>query len=183
MSISSDLGKDGGHVSQVDPELGIIRASSLPPSRSAHYSNASFSKTNIVSGSDQKLGTDVLCNQEEAAAKFDEPVKAMGSKEGGPAVFDTSNITHDPQRSWVSRLREGKGFFAHYSLFFTSFFTILREGVESVVFLFGIGNAAPESIPISGAVGIICGISVGFLLYFSGKQVGLRGSGVIFSFR
>ncbi len=61
--------------------------------------------------------------------------------------------------------------FSYYALFWAVFFTILREGLESVVFLFGVGNASPASIPISGCIGIICGVSVGVALYFSGKQV------------
>lgn len=72
---------------------------------------------------------------------------------------------------WVRFRAWGRSFMSTYSLFFVSFFTVLREGLESVVFLFGVGNASPESIPISGIIGILCGLSVGVIIYFSGKQV------------
>ena len=49
--------------------------------------------------------------------------------------------------------------------------TVLREGLESVIFLFGVGNASPLSIPISGLIGILCGLSVGVVIYYSGKKV------------
>ncbi|GAX73688.1 hypothetical protein CEUSTIGMA_g1139.t1 [Chlamydomonas eustigma] len=167
-----ELGQDAVHVSQVDSELGIIKVN---PSPSSHLQSPPAS---ALPGDETKLDRDALCCHEETVAQIDEPAMKVTDAATELVVlpdtadiFDAQKSDYSCQRSWVSRLREGKGFFGHYSLFFTSFFTILREGVESVVFLFGIGNAAPESIPISGAVGTICGMSVGFVLYFSGKQV------------
>jgi FTR1 family protein len=58
-----------------------------------------------------------------------------------------------------------------YSLFTVCFFTVLREGLESVIFLFGVGNASPSAIPISGLIGILCGLTVGMVIYYSGRQV------------
>lgn len=57
-------------------------------------------------------------------------------------------------------------------LFLLVFSTVLREGIESVVFLAGVGNAQPSSLPLPGLVGLICGVLAGSTLYYSGKQVG-----------
>lgn len=58
-----------------------------------------------------------------------------------------------------------------WGIFLIVFTTVLREGVESVVFLAGVGNAEPSSLPLPGLVGFICGIGVGMFLYYTGKQV------------
>mmetsp|Transcript_10892 Transcript_10892/g.23475 ORF Transcript_10892/g.23475 Transcript_10892/m.23475 type:complete len:524 (+) Transcript_10892:94-1665(+) len=58
-----------------------------------------------------------------------------------------------------------------YGIFIVTFSTVLREGLESVVFLMGIGNAKPSAIPLSGVIGIACGVTVGIFLYYTGKQV------------
>lgn len=57
-------------------------------------------------------------------------------------------------------------------IFILIFATVLREGIESVVFLAGVGNAKPSSLPLPGIVGIICGVLLGVFLYYSGRQVG-----------
>lgn len=56
-------------------------------------------------------------------------------------------------------------------IFLMVFVTVLREGIESVIFLAGVGNAQPTSLPIPGLVGILCGVMVGFFLYYTGRQV------------
>lgn len=80
-----------------------------------------------------------------------------------------TNPVHDPwwrrAKAWIS-VTSGT-----YSMFLVVFFTVLREGLESVVFLFGVGNTNPLAIPISGLIGIFCGLCVGVVLYYSGKQV------------
>lgn len=44
--------------------------------------------------------------------------------------------------------------------------TVLREGVEAVVFVGGVSLGQPAtSIPLAAIVGIICGIIVGYLIY------------------
>lgn len=65
----------------------------------------------------------------------------------------------------VVRLRD------KYNIFFIVFTTVLREGIESVVFLAGVGNAKPQSIPLPGFVGLVAGIAVGVFLFYGGKQV------------
>lgn len=62
---------------------------------------------------------------------------------------------------------------AKHAFFIAIFLTVVREGLESVVFLAGVGNSltSPYAILLPGFVGILCGLSVGFILYFTGKGV------------
>lgn len=44
--------------------------------------------------------------------------------------------------------------------------TVLREGIEAVVFVGGVSLGQPgTSIPLAAIVGIICGLFVGYLIY------------------
>ncbi len=55
-----------------------------------------------------------------------------------------------------------------WQIFLMAFTNTLREGLESVVFLTGVtAGVDPRSIPIAGIVGIILGIAVGVLLYYT----------------
>ena len=58
-----------------------------------------------------------------------------------------------------------------YQIFILALVTVVREGLETMVFLAGVGNAKPTAIPLPGIVGIICGVLVGVALYYTGKQV------------
>ncbi|KXZ41484.1 hypothetical protein GPECTOR_439g322 [Gonium pectorale] len=51
------------------------------------------------------------------------------------------------------------------------FTTVVREGIESVVFLGGLGNVKLTSIPLAAFVGITCGVLVGVFLFYTGRQV------------
>ena len=53
-----------------------------------------------------------------------------------------------------------------YAMFALPFITVLREGVEAVVFVAGVSFSAPvESVPLAVVVGLLVGILVGYLLY------------------
>lgn len=60
---------------------------------------------------------------------------------------------------------------AKYGVFFLVFTTIIREGIESVVFLAGVGSASPTSIPLAGVAGIVTGVVIGVAIYYTGKSV------------
>ena len=52
-------------------------------------------------------------------------------------------------------------------LFVLPFITVLREGLEAVVFVGGVSLGQPAtSIPIAAIVGLICGPLVGLFIYF-----------------
>ncbi|KAF8911772.1 iron permease FTR1 family-domain-containing protein [Mucidula mucida] len=53
-----------------------------------------------------------------------------------------------------------------WALFILPLITVLREGMEAVVFVGGVSLGQPAtSIPIAAIVGIICGLVVGFIIY------------------
>ncbi|KAK6456317.1 plasma membrane iron permease [Scheffersomyces xylosifermentans] len=62
-----------------------------------------------------------------------------------------------------------------YCMFILPFITCLREGLEAVVFVGGVGlNSPATAFPIPVITGLIAGIVVGTLLYFSGSTVSLQ---------
>lgn len=66
-------------------------------------------------------------------------------------------------------------FGAQYSMFILPFVTTLREGMEAVVFIGGVGvNEDMRTIPLSLLIGLLVGVSVGFLFYKSGNTMPLR---------
>lgn len=88
-------------------------------------------------------------------------------------------------KAMESRKREetkGQGWWAkmkmwmeRYVMFVLPFVTVLREGVEAIVFLAGVSFAAPaSSIPIPAVVGIIVGALVGIFLYHFGSSTKLQ---------
>ncbi len=55
-----------------------------------------------------------------------------------------------------------------WQVFLLAFSTTLREGIESVIFLTGVSAGIdPRSIPIAGIVGILLGLAVGIILYYT----------------
>ncbi|VEU19841.1 DEKNAAC100763 [Brettanomyces naardenensis] len=62
-----------------------------------------------------------------------------------------------------------------YSMFILPFITTLREGMEAVVFVGGVGiGASAKSIPLPVVCGLIAGILVGVLMYYGGSRVSLQ---------
>lgn len=62
-----------------------------------------------------------------------------------------------------------------YCMFILPFITCLREGLEAVVFVGGVGiNQPATSFPIPVIVGLIAGILVGWLLYYCGSSLSLQ---------
>ncbi|GAB5590383.1 high-affinity iron permease [Umbelopsis nana] len=62
-----------------------------------------------------------------------------------------------------------------YAFFILPFITVLREGLEAIVFLGGVSlGEQAKAIPIAAIMGIICGCLVGFLLYRGGSLVKLH---------
>jgi high-affinity iron transporter len=62
-----------------------------------------------------------------------------------------------------------------YALFLLPLSIVLREGVEAVVFLGGVGlDGSGTAIPIPAVVGALCGVLAGYLLYKGGSHVGFK---------
>lgn len=53
-----------------------------------------------------------------------------------------------------------------YAMFLLPFITVLREGLEAVVFIGGVGLGLPaESFPLAVICGLLAGILIGYLIY------------------
>lgn len=62
-----------------------------------------------------------------------------------------------------------------YSFFVLPFITVLREGLEAVVFIGGVSlNVQAKSIPIAAIMGFVCGCLIGYLIYRGGSMLHLR---------
>lgn len=62
-----------------------------------------------------------------------------------------------------------------YFLFFLPFITTLREGLEAVVFVGGIGvNQPVSSFPLAIAAGAILGVTIGCILYSGGNRMSIQ---------
>ncbi|ODV58128.1 high-affinity iron permease FTR1 [Ascoidea rubescens DSM 1968] len=62
-----------------------------------------------------------------------------------------------------------------YAMFILPFITTLREGLEAVVFVGGVGLDYPaKAFPLPVIIGLIAGIAVGVVLYYSGKTSSLQ---------
>lgn len=62
-----------------------------------------------------------------------------------------------------------------YSMFMLPFITVLREGLEAVVFVAGVSFSAPAaSIPLPVVIGLIAGAVVGYFIYKGGASSKLQ---------
>ncbi|KAK5110435.1 hypothetical protein LTR62_005786 [Meristemomyces frigidus] len=62
-----------------------------------------------------------------------------------------------------------------YALFLLPFITVLREGLEAVVFIGGVGLSLPATaFPLAVVCGLLAGIAVGYLIYRGGNSARLQ---------
>ena len=61
---------------------------------------------------------------------------------------------------------DGKAKTGKWVLFILPLITVLREGLEAVVFVGGVSLGQPAtSIPVAAIVGLVCGFIVGLIIY------------------
>ncbi|KAJ3094628.1 hypothetical protein HDU96_001545 [Phlyctochytrium bullatum] len=61
------------------------------------------------------------------------------------------------------------------AMLFIPFITVLREGLEGIVFLAGIAvSEDPGTIPLAVIFGLMCGMAIGFILYRFGNSIRLH---------
>lgn len=69
---------------------------------------------------------------------------------------------------------DGEGKSVKYLLFTIPFITVLREGLEAVVFIGGVSlGQNGTAIPLAAIVGLLVGIIIGFIIYKSSSRLGL----------
>ena len=62
-----------------------------------------------------------------------------------------------------------------YGMFLLPFITVMREGLEAVIFVGGVGVAAPaSSFPLPVIIGLLCGGIIGYIVYVGGNTVRLQ---------
>ncbi|KAG8927281.1 high-affinity iron permease [Tulasnella sp. 417] len=61
-----------------------------------------------------------------------------------------------------------------WALFLLPFVTVMREGLEAVVFIGGVSlGQKATAIPLAAIVGLICGLTVGFIIYKSSSRTSI----------
>lgn len=59
-----------------------------------------------------------------------------------------------------------------WSVFLLAASAVLREGIESIIFLAGVGaNTSFKALPLACVAGLIVGLTVGFAIYYGGKSI------------
>jgi high-affinity iron transporter len=62
-----------------------------------------------------------------------------------------------------------------YAMFILPFITILREGIEAILFIGGVSLSTPaRAIPLATVCGLLAGFAVGAILYFGGNRAPLQ---------
>ena len=75
----------------------------------------------------------------------------------------------------LDKNKKHKGFFAKYTFAILPFITLLREGLEAVVFISGVSLGEPaKSIPLAAICGILAGCAVGLVIYKGGNILQLK---------
>lgn len=70
---------------------------------------------------------------------------------------------HDPNETKKGRV---KRWLEKYAMFILPFITVLREGLEAVVYVGGVGLGLPAtSFPLAVVCGLLAGILVGYIIY------------------
>ncbi|KAG9254516.1 iron transporter [Emericellopsis atlantica] len=80
-----------------------------------------------------------------------------------------------PVVSHVSFSGRIKHYLEKYAMFILPFITVLREGVEAIIFVAGVSFSAPATaVPLPVVVGLLAGALVGYLLYKGGSTAKLQ---------
>ncbi|KIR38829.1 high-affinity iron permease CaFTR1 [Cryptococcus deuterogattii 99/473] len=94
------------------------------------------------------------------------------------AAFDQSQakmLALEKMSEHERKLAKQEGRSGKWALFLLPFITLLREGLEAVVFVGGVSLGLPAtSIPLAVVVGLIAGFAVGYLIYRTGSTTTLH---------
>lgn len=130
----------------------------------------------VIIGIFYLLGTDAWADHEYYYEAVFSLVSSVVITVMGGALLRVANM----QEKWQAKLakaietpvrpRGNHAWFVHfcekYAMFVLPFITVLREGIEGIVFVAGVSFSAPVSaVPIPVVMGLILGASVGYGLY------------------
>lgn len=103
-------------------------------------------------------------------------VEATSEAISEPIVNDSSNEGRANEQSELISVAEKKqNLKQKYFLAFLPFITTLREGLEAVVFVGGIGvNQPPSSFPLAIICGALLGFFIGYILYSGGNHMSIQ---------
>lgn len=88
----------------------------------------------------------------------------QGGADGGGAAAAKPGL-RQRTKLWLER----------YAMFILPFITILREGLEAIVFIGGVSLSLPASaIPLATFTGLLAGCAVGYLIYRFGNMAPLQ---------
>ncbi|WWC86615.1 uncharacterized protein L201_001492 [Kwoniella dendrophila CBS 6074] len=91
------------------------------------------------------------------------------------SAFDASQAKVQNADTKQDKLDKKEARSGKWALFLLPFITVLREGLEAVVFVGGVSlNVEAVSIPIAVIVGIIAGLAVGYAIYKTGSTATLH---------
>lgn len=72
------------------------------------------------------------------------------------------------QQSGGTRMNRVKKWAEKYAMFLLPFITVLREGLEAVVFIGGVSLSFPASaFPLAVFCGLLAGVAIGYIIYRS----------------
>ncbi|KIR43281.1 high-affinity iron transporter [Cryptococcus deuterogattii 99/473] len=93
-----------------------------------------------------------------------------GNNEGGEPERQLTEEELAEEQAMKKKARSGK-----YAIFFLPFITVMREGLEAIVFVGGVSLGQDgASIPIAAIVGLVAGIFVGWCIYRTGSTLALH---------
>ncbi len=99
-------------------------------------------------------------------------VSKLEAKWRGKILRQLEGKTDDQKQTLGDRL---KVWSEAHALFVVPFVTLLREGVEAVVFVGGVTVGTPvQSVPLPAVLGLLAGVAVGGVIYKSGKMASLK---------
>jgi high-affinity iron transporter len=100
-----------------------------------------------------------------------------------PPGGETSTIYSGSSEELIESKLNKLGSGASHAFFWIPFLTVLREGVETLLFVGGVAiSEPPSSIPLAALFGLILGLAVGAFIHYGGSKLTLHWFFVICSY-
>ncbi|RUS28415.1 hypothetical protein BC938DRAFT_481912 [Jimgerdemannia flammicorona] len=102
--------------------------------------------------------------------------KAMEARMSEKKNEQDNDDVMNGKTGFLSKWKQGKNRIkGEYAFFFLPFITVLREGLEAMVFMGGVAiGESGTAIPLAAICGILCAIIVGYVIYRTGNVMNLH---------